>query len=104
MIVKDINWCRQNIEPLLDGFEVKYKVFADGDFGDLERIDFNSKEIGGSVRLWSSGVLEIDLVDYISGESLMNILLWPEEDSEKEQKLKELVEQLASRRTRKCSR
>jgi hypothetical protein len=92
--MKDINWCRQNVEPLLDGFEVKYEVFTDGDFGDLERMEFNSKEIGGSVRLWSSGVLEIDLVDYVSGESLMNFLLDSTQDSEKELRLKELISRL----------
>lgn len=76
------------------GFEIQYKFFEKGDFGELNQIEFNSKEKGGEIDFWSTGWLSIHLVDYIKGDELLNIFLEPYQEIEKENALRKLQELL----------
>lgn len=88
--MKDLEWFKNIISPKLDGFELQYKFFENGDFGSLNQIEFNSNKMGGIVDFWSSGWLGIHLVDYINGIELMNFFLEPEREGEKDNALEEL--------------
>lgn len=92
--MKDLTWFRKEVEPYLKGYDVKYKFFENGDFGDLNQIEFNSKEKGGEIDFWSSGRLSVHLVNYINGDELLNTLLNPEQQKEKDKLLSKLKELL----------
>jgi hypothetical protein len=92
--MKNFEWFKNMFASQFKEFEVKYKFFEKGDFGSLNQVEFNSLEKGGEIDFWSSGRLSIHFVDYEKGEELLNILLMPNQDDEKEiafQKLRELL-------------
>ncbi|HHG86369.1 MAG TPA: hypothetical protein ENJ82_16580 [Bacteroidetes bacterium] len=88
--MKDITWFKKEVEPYLKGYDVVYKFFKNGDFGDLNQVEFNSKERGGEIDFWSSGWLSVHLIDYIKGNELLNTLLKPEQHKEKDKLLSKL--------------
>lgn len=92
--MKSVDWFKEEIEPSLNNFEIKYKFFEKGDFGDLNQIEFNSKEKGGEIDFWSTGWVSIHLVDYIKGKELLNVFLEPHQEEEKESAFKRLQELL----------
>ncbi|MCJ8292750.1 MAG: hypothetical protein HRT58_22645 [Crocinitomicaceae bacterium] len=89
--MKDITWFKKEVEPLLKGYSVEYKFFENGDFGDLNQVEFNSKERGGEIDFWSSGWLGVHLVDYKEECVLLNTLLKPNQYEEKDGILNELI-------------
>jgi len=88
--MKNVNWFKKEFESYLKGYDVKYKFFEKGDLGDLNQVEFNSKERGGEIDFWSSGWLNVHFVDYISGDELFNILLKPDQYEEKDKVLNKL--------------
>lgn len=71
---------KKEILPLLSEYEITYRDFQNGDFGDLEQVIIESKNKGGGIDFWSSGWLGIDLYDYEKDEVLMNILIEADEE------------------------
>ena len=65
---KNLNWFKEQIHPELKEYKVDYLYFENGDFGNLERVDFNNEHMGGGIDFWSSGWTDILLVDYDSGK------------------------------------
>ncbi len=92
--MKNVDWFKVEIAPYLKEFEIKYKFFENGDFGDLNQVEFNSQRTGGEIDFWSSGWLGIHFVDYIKGEELLNAFLEPHQEQEKENAFKRLQELL----------
>lgn len=60
-------------------FSFKYLNEKNGQFGDLQRVEFESPTKIGGVDFWSTGWLNIHLVDTSKGDELLNALLDPEE-------------------------
>jgi hypothetical protein len=87
---KDIQWFNDQIAPTLRGFEISYKSFKNGDLGDIERVEFDGKDMGGSIDFWSSGWLGIHAYNYKEEKLLLNILLEPKEDKEQEKAFEKL--------------
>ncbi|MCA0236109.1 MAG: hypothetical protein LCH81_06980 [Bacteroidetes bacterium] len=92
--MKSVVWFKEEVEPYLKGFEIKYKFFEKGDFGELNQVEFNSKEKGGEIDFWSTGWLGVHLVDYMKGDELLNVFLEPHQEIEKENILERLRELL----------
>lgn len=69
----------KEIKPLLKGYSVEYSTFANGNFGNLERIELESFNKLATVEFWSEGWVCIDIYDRACDEQVMNILLSPEE-------------------------
>jgi len=88
---KNILWFKTVIEPTLKGYEVEYRFYDDGDFGSLNQIEFNSKEKGGNIDFWGLGYVGIFLWDYQKEEEIMNILLEPNQEEEKEKFIESLL-------------
>ena len=93
--MQSVDWFKAEVAPYLHGYEVEYRFFGNGDFGDLQQVEFSSESLGGEIDFWSSGRLAIHLVDYTNGKELMNSL-WEagEQDmrrSEELQKLRRLL-------------
>ena len=76
-------WFKAEFHEALAGYEVQHRFFPDGDFGDLDQVEFNSLKKGGGIDFWSSGMLFVHLVDYVTDEELINVMLDPDQKSEK---------------------
>jgi len=87
---KNISWFKA-VASNLQGYEIKYKFFEQGDFGSLNQVEFNSKLKGGNIDFWSSGWIGIHLVDYAEGIELINLLLEPTEKERINDNLEKLV-------------
>ncbi|MEE4234063.1 hypothetical protein [Pseudomonas viridiflava] len=72
-------WFNESVKPLLKGFSLEYSSFAEGDFGDLERIELEGFNKLGTVEFWSKGWVGIDIYDCALDDQVMNVLLSPEE-------------------------
>ena len=93
-MTKNILWFKTNIEPTLKDYEVQYRSYDDGDFGSLNQIEFNSKGKGGNIDFWGLGWLGIFLWDYNKEEEIINILLEPHQEEEKEKNIENLLKML----------
>lgn len=76
---KDLEWFTKDIAPSMSSYEIEYRFFEQGDFGELNQVEFNSELKGGNIDFWGLGWIGIHLVDYISGDEIMNVLLEPTE-------------------------
>lgn len=94
---KNIQWFKDEIEPLLTNFEIKYKFFPEGDFGALNQVEFNSAKINGVVDFWSLNWLSVFVWDCRKEEEILNVFLEPNQNLEKEaafEKLKNILNSL----------
>ncbi len=91
---KDIEWFKNKVEPILNGFKLEYSFFENGDFGNLNRVEFEGNGKGGNVDFWEKDWLEIHLYDYNKDEELIHVLLEPSQKEEKEKALHELQSNL----------
>lgn len=91
-VVKDIEWFKKSVEPLLKGYEINYKYYDKGDFGSLNQAEFNSKKIGGNIDFWGLGWLGVFVWSYESDEQLINVLFESDKEVEKEKALIELLQ------------
>lgn len=83
-MIKNIQWFKDYVAPYLIDFKITYKFFKDGDYGDLDQVEFNSNIMGGEIDFWSSGWLNVHLVNYTKNKELINILLSPDQHIEKD--------------------
>jgi len=88
----DIDWFKECISPLMTskGFLLEYKNFENGDFGDINRVDFEGNVRSGSIDFWSSGWLGIYIYDFEMEKDILNVLLEPSEEGEKKVAFEEL--------------
>lgn len=94
METKDIEWFKQIIAPHLKDYEINYRFYEEGDFGPLTQVIFNSSKKGGGIDFWGLGWLGVDLFDYQKEEQLLNVLIEPHQEKEKEAVFKKLEELL----------
>lgn len=87
-----INWFQETIAPFLKEYELSYSFFENGDFGDLNRVEFEGKGKGGNIDFWEKNWMEIHLYDYQNDIELMHVLLDPNQYDEK----KEAINQFKS--------
>ncbi len=87
---KNIDWFKKSIAPNLEGYEILYKFFENGDFGSLNQVEFNSEKMGGVIDFWSTGWLGIHLIDYLKEDELLNVFFEPNQNSEKEKAWEDL--------------
>jgi hypothetical protein len=92
--VRDLNWFKNEMSPNLKEYELVYKFFKKGDFGSLNQVEFNSKKIGGNIDFWGLGWLGIFVWNYETEEEVLNILLEPHQEAEKEKAFDKLQELL----------
>lgn len=92
--MKDVLWFKEEIAPLLLGYDIKYKFFENGDFGDLHQVEFNSEVKGGEIDFWSTGWLGIHLVNFQENKELLNAFLAPYQEHEQLSVLAKLQELL----------
>lgn len=82
-LTKNVLWFKTNMEPILKKYEIHYRDYKDGDFGNLSQVEFNSKKKGGNIDFWSLGWLGIFIWNYEEEEEIINVLLSPDQEEEK---------------------
>ena len=90
--MKDIQWFKTEVAPKLTNFILKY-VEGEGDFGELNGVQFDSEELGGYIYFWEYGYIGLQLVNYKTDEELVedSLLEIESENSEVEEKLKSII-------------
>ena len=58
-----MDFFRKEVASHLSSFNLEYRSYADGDFGALEQVVFNTQNIGGNFDFWESGWLGIYIYD-----------------------------------------
>jgi len=89
-MIRDIEWFKNKIAPKLDGYTLEYKFFKDGDFGSLTQVEFNSNQIGGNIDFWGLGWIGLFVWNYQEEKQILNILLEPNQEEEKEKAFERL--------------
>lgn len=92
--VRDIEWFKREFSPRLKNYEFEYRFFNEGDFGSLNQVEFNSKKIGGNIDFWGLGWIGVFVWNYETEEQLLNVLVEPHQEKEKEDAFKQLEELL----------
>jgi len=91
---KDIEWFKKELAPNMKAYELIFKFFEQGDFGSLGQVEFNSEKVGGIIDFWGLGWLGIFVWNYETEEELLNVLIEPQQEDEKENAFKRLEELL----------
>ncbi len=89
-------WFDGAVKPFLKGCTLEYLEFANGDFGDLERIEIEGVNKLGTVEFWSKGWIGIDVYDCVFDSQIMNVLLSPEEAESVHQAFEDLIRVLTN--------
>lgn len=91
--MQEINydWLRESIVPHLINYQINYRFYPTGDFGALNQVSIESKEKGCEIDFWDSGRISIYLWDYQKEKVLLNKLLFPEQETEKQEAFEELL-------------
>lgn len=87
----NFGWFRESIAPHLRTYQINYRFYPIGDFGALNQVSIESKEKGCEIDFWDSGRISIYLWDYQKEKVLLNKLLFPEQEVEKEMAFRELL-------------
>jgi hypothetical protein len=89
----NINWFKNKFSPFIEqNYNTEYLFFKDSDFGDIERVEFEGYDKGGTIDFWSTGYLSIHIVDYLKKEEIINVFLEPNQMEEKEKYLEQMYE------------
>ena len=87
----NIDFFKTKVAPYLAGYELQYSSFSNGDFGDLERVEFERGDKLGTVDIWSKGWMSIDVYDSALDAQLINLLLSPDELEQQKKAIKNLI-------------
>lgn len=91
----NISFFKKKVEPFLKGYKCKYISFPGyGDFGKLKRVEFEGYNKAGNVDFWSTGWLDIDVVDYYLDQHIVNLLYGPDEIDLQKRALENLLKVL----------
>jgi RecA/RadA recombinase len=87
----NIDFFKTEVAPHLAGYELQYSSFSNGDFGDLERVEFERGDKLGTVDIWSKGWMSIDVYDSALDAQLINLLLSPDELEQQKKAIENLI-------------
>ncbi|APW04089.1 hypothetical protein AB295_20980 [Salmonella enterica] len=87
----NIDFFKTKVAPYLAGYELQYSSFSNGDFGDLERVEFERGDKLGTVDIWSKGWMSIDVYDSALDAQLINLLLSPDELEQQKKAIENLI-------------
>ena len=87
----NIDFFKTEVAPYFAGYELQYSSFSNGDFGDLERVEFERGDKLGTVDIWSKGWMSIDVYDSALDAQLINLLLSPDELEQQKKAIENLI-------------
>lgn len=84
-------WFKENLADSFANFRLEYRFFPEGDFGFLDEVTFENEKIGGAISYWGMGYLGLLAYNYKESRQLMNVMINPDEHSEKEEAIIKLL-------------
>lgn len=88
--LKDIDWFKRQVAPLLIDYDIKCHHTLTDDTGRYQRAAFSSDALSGHIDFWDMGHLHICVWESIKEQELMNIILEPADISGQHAALREL--------------
>lgn len=88
----NIDFFKTQIAPRLTGYELQYSFYSNGDFGDLDRVEFEKEDKLGTVDFWSQGWMSLDVYSSALDTQLINLLLSPDESEEQKKAMQKLIQ------------
>ncbi|EHU1704821.1 hypothetical protein Q5X75_14235 [Acinetobacter baumannii] len=77
-----LNYFNKVYLPIIkENYKVTFTSFKEGEvlgFGDLERVEVEDSKILGGIEFWSSGWLNIHLINLENNEEILNSLVAPD--------------------------
>ncbi|RSK38410.1 hypothetical protein [Hymenobacter perfusus] len=86
-----LTWFKEELAPRFAGFAVVYRSCGEGDFGTLERVEFESDALLGTLDFWSHDWLDVHVIDRVSVEERLNLFLGPDQETDKAQAIAALL-------------
>lgn len=78
-----LNYFNKVYLPIIkENYKVTFISFKEGEvlgFGDLERVEVEGSKILGGIEFWSSGWLNIHLINLENNEEILNSLVAPDD-------------------------
>jgi len=90
----NLKWFEEKFSSKLQNLQTEKSSFKDGQFGDLERIEFESEKKFGTIEFWSQGWINMDIYDCNIDDQIFNILLSPDEKDTMISKIEEFIDLL----------
>jgi len=90
----NLEWFENIFASKLQILQTEKSFFKDGQFGDLERIEFENDKKFGTIEFWSQGWINMDIYDCNIDDQIFNILLSPDEKDMMVSKVEEFIELL----------
>ncbi|GAB4162335.1 MAG: hypothetical protein Tsb0033_21150 [Winogradskyella sp.] len=75
---------KTEFKGIMSFYRVKHTFFENGEFGDLNRIEFEYLEKCGTIDFWELGWVEIHIINYDDEKEIFHILLEPNQEIEME--------------------
>jgi hypothetical protein len=95
--LQNIEQFKTEIAPLLVNYTLNYRFFEGNsfsDFGNLYEVEFESEQTMGTIDFWQEEWLGILVWDCKQEKELLNVLLSPEQLTEREQTFTKLLKLL----------
>jgi hypothetical protein len=89
--IKDINWFKDGVIPKMKGFEFRYRTNKNN---GVHHIGFRSVKFSGHIDFWSSGMLEVFILDNETGDELIDRLLDADQEKEKRSTFRKLFKRI----------
>ena len=71
---------KELVEPRIPAsYVLTWTEYLEGDFGDLNRLEFSSSSKIGAIDFWSKDWLAIDVVDLDLDDQVLNVLYSPDQ-------------------------
>lgn len=86
-----LTWFKDELAPHLAGFALAYRSCGQGDFGTLERVEFESDALLGTLDFWSHEWLDVHVIERASVEERLNLFLGPNQEADKAQAIAALL-------------
>ncbi len=82
----NIGWFRNTVAPYFTGYEMKYKRFNSEDNSEyIDRVEIAGKDLGCEIIFYNDGKLYVFLFDYKKEKEVLNLVLFGNQDDEKEE-------------------
>ncbi|MDB5270763.1 MAG: hypothetical protein JWP58_3803 [Hymenobacter sp.] len=86
-----LTWFKDELAPRFAGFALAYRSCGQGDFGTLERVEFESDALLGTLDFWSHDWLDVHVIVRVSVEERLNLFLGPNQETDKAQVIAALL-------------
>jgi K+/H+ antiporter YhaU regulatory subunit KhtT len=91
----NLDWFRNTVAPYFIEYEMKYKRFSSEDNSEyIDRVEIEGKDLGCEIIFYNDDKLYVFLFDYKNEKEILNLILFNNQDDEKEEVFETLKKML----------